>query len=403
VARLVDEWPYGVDRQRWYDGRVGRQVLTLWVWIVLAAAVGCRSELNPAYCAAHADPRCGNGGSDATDSGSDLCFGAGAYKVCVDALPMNTLVISTDIDTSPASSLCAITQPVGWVEGGQPAACFVIAKTLSIANGNNVNATGPRPLVLLGSESLSIDDELTLVGVHDAPQTIPAGYDAAACTTTPAPGNDTSGAGGGAGGSLSTKGGDGGAGAGGGGTAGLAIEVVTPALLRGGCPGQTGGNGDQAGGPGGNGGGAVYLVSRAITLGANARIAVSGAGGSGALHHGGGGGGGSAGMIVMYGNMLTVNTSAVLIANGGGGGSGGNGGNGARGNDPSTSSPTSVATGGTMGGGHGGNGYAGGVAATMGLTASGSGGGGGGGGAGFILANQTIGAMTSPVPVVFSF
>src|SRR4051812_30377223 len=119
--------------------------------LACALLVACRSELNPAYCAAHqSDLRCpdtglGDGGQDtfvSPEAGERTCFGTGVYMVCLQSLPTGTDDITNTITTSPGSGQCAGAQPMGWTSQHQPDACFVIAKTITI--GAAAKAQGTR-------------------------------------------------------------------------------------------------------------------------------------------------------------------------------------------------------------------------------------------------------------------
>jgi hypothetical protein len=384
-----------------------RTVLAL---AALAALAGCRSEINPAYCAVHSDPRCpatadappGDDSFVVPEAGARTCFGGANYLVCLQTLPTSALTISNiTLNTSPGSGQCATAQPMGWTSQGQPDACFIIAKTVKI-DGTNSTARGTRPLVILATDTVDLTGELDVSAARGDTTNIPAGFDpaAAACMHAAPPGDAANGGGGGAGGTFGTLGGSGGNGQGGA-LAGSALALgPPPTTLRAGCGGQTGGIGDGnsgGGGIGGYGGGAVLFVAPTINIEGDADIHANGAGGSGGGHHSGGGGAGTGGMIVLWADMFVINASGKLIANGGGGAGGGTNSSGAAGNDPSTSTPGSVATGGSSGG-HGGAGFAGVTQAVTGLngTATNDGGGGGGGGGGYIFANQQLVVNSSP-------
>ena len=380
--------------------------------IALVAVVGCKSELNPAYCAAHeTDPRCGgdaavivDGQADGSTIDASTCVGTGLYTVCLaDQLPTSDLAITANIDTDSTVS-CLHFQPPGWVEGGQPAACFVAGIHVTVSG--TVTARGTRPLVIVATDTLTITGEIDASAKHSSPTTIPAGFDPNGCAPyVTIPADNANGGGGGAGASFTTTGGDGGTGNNAATQAGLHVAAIAaPTTLRAGCIGQNGGDGDNTGGGagvGGNGGGAVFLVAgNSITLPSSATIDVSGAGGDNGGHHSGGGGAGSGGMLVLSSSSFSI-TGAKLLADGGGGASGGTNATGNPGSDPSNG--TTAASGGTISGGaSGGNGFFGTTDATAGGNgASNDGGGGGGGGGGYLQSNHPLtGAAVSPVEVV---
>src|ERR1700686_3339124 len=107
----------------------------LWITCVCTALAGCRSELNPAYCAAHpTDTRCTSIDAPtdaATSDAMPICVGAGAYMVCLQGAPPAIVNLATNINTS--SAMCLAQQPVGWIESGQPAACVIAGVDVTIA------------------------------------------------------------------------------------------------------------------------------------------------------------------------------------------------------------------------------------------------------------------------------
>src|SRR5262245_27698614 len=149
---------------------------------LVLAVTGCQSQINPAFCPNHQnDPRCLDGGlpSDTGDAVGGIppdartCFGAGAYVVCLDTLPSNTITINSTIDTSPTSAQCLSTQPANWLANGQSAACFVVAKTITVSSQNTISARGPRPLVILATDALTVNASLSVAAARDQPTTIP--------------------------------------------------------------------------------------------------------------------------------------------------------------------------------------------------------------------------------------
>lgn len=331
------------------------------------------------------------------------CFGGtGAYQLCFAAMPpMGDVTLAGTLDTDGDARCVPV--PASWTTAGQPDACMIAGKTITIAT---IAVRGSRALVIVG-DAIAIDGTLDVASHRGQPAGPGAPF--AGCTAFPqAPATNATGAGGGAGGSFKTKGGDGGTGKGGS-TAGTAPPAVTanPTVLRAGCSGQTGGIGTVVAGPPGEGGGAVFLTASRITFGAGGAINASGAGGSANTMLSGGSGGGSGGMIVLHAaEAITGATGAKLVANGGGGASGAAGaGTGDSGDDPSVGSPTTPASGGDAGNtaGTGGGGFAGATQAGTGQSAQGNRdtGGGGGGGGGFIQTNLALSNITSsPAAIV---
>lgn len=326
-----------------------------------------------------------------------VCFGTGIVQLCLAKAPTMPLTISdaTTIDTgdTSAQSMCVATV------SGADNYCVVAATSITI-NGT-LRATGPKPLVLVASDSITATQRIDVGSHRGIPEFIGAGADPTTCGPGIAPGTRA----GGAGGSFNGRGGAGGdAGGGGGGNGGQAPAGITPTELRGGCPGQ---NGDGAGnGTGGHGGGAVYLiaVNRIDISGPGVNAAGEG-GAPGTTGSSGAGGGGSGGMIGF--DAPTITCTSLVLANGGGGGEGsGVTTAGAPGGDPITTAPAPGGTGGTGNGGDGGNGSAGAAAGGGANGKNGNnqagnegGGGGGGGGAGFIKGTASaLGSNVSPDP-----
>jgi Calx-beta domain-containing protein len=325
-----------------------------------------------------------------------VCFGPlGAFSVCLDRGPTQPVTLPASINTD-ASGLCAAAQPVGWLGNMQPNSCFVIGTTIT---GSSTTVSGSRPLVLVASDTITIN---TLLDASSgaASGAIGPGSPSAACKAFALnPQGNANGGGGGAGASFLSKGGNGASGnaaAARGGTA-AAADTAVPTALRAGCNGQNGGNGGN-GHPFatvGHGGGVVYLVAGTQIRLNNATINASGGGGGadGSLFSGGSGGG-SGGMIKLFAPSIQVNGNTRIVANGGGGSGGGdNNAIGGGGGDPDPSTPSTPAPGGTntSAGGDGGDGFAGVTAAADGSAGNtGKGGGAGGGGGGYIVSNLAL-------------
>jgi hypothetical protein len=394
--------------------------------VIVIALAGCKSELNPAYCAAHGtDPRCvhagdGNPAIDGDSDGNDavtpaICLGEGAYRVCLRDMPTGDTPITSGFNTTN-SNICldAAHMPIDWTVQGQPDACFVVGATVTITN--NMVFHGPRPIIFVATDTVTFSGQIDIAAHRGSYATnqSPPGFSVAACAPFATAGtNDANGGGGGAGGTFGTAGGNGGTGNNGQIAAGHAVDQPPPTVLHAGCPGQAGGTGDNQGtanlfAMGGWGGGTMYvLAGSSIVLSAGTIINASGAAGVAGNHRTGGGGGGSGGMIVLSAPAIMAGTNTFLMANGGGGSSGGtNSNDGKNGMDPVNGNPFMQAPGGVLtGGGTGGAGYAfdgtnalDGVVGGVGI--SGDGGGGGGGGAGLILAPMALGATAAVSPPI---
>jgi len=263
--------------------------------------------------------------------------------------------------------------------------------TLSIA--------GPDPTILVVHGAATIDGVITVSARGAA-----SGGGAAACAGMVGTNADSaiakSAGGGGGGGAFGSRGAAGGTGdvspsatptPGGPEMPPEGLATLVP--LRGGCRGAAGGEEHATAmatpGIGGGGGGAFQLSVRdALAIGVDAQLMSNGGGGRGAVniangpdtHAGaGGGGGGAGGGIFVEAHTMTIDTSAILCANGGGGGGGSHDMTDGEDGDDGECASTS-ATGGA--GVTGGDGAFGATSATQGANGGGGDGGGGGGGGG---------------------
>jgi hypothetical protein len=333
------------------------------------------------------------------------CFGS-FINICLQSVPTNdyTVEVNTDIDTNTGCPY-VFNQPTGQT------LCGIVAKTIHI--NASLRANGPRPLLLIATDTITISAAGSIdVGSYKIltiPVTEVIGAGAATgntlCGNASNGGSDNGaspyGGGGGAGGSFVGRGGAGARGVNGaGGTAGSSANVFgTPTFMRGGCRGTSGGTGNgNIPGIGGAGGGAVLAIA-GVSITNAGHIRAGGMGGYGGNTESGGGGGGSGGMIVL--DAMTIMNTGILNANGGGGGEGGGNTSGDNGNSALTG--TSAALGGAINtnGGNGGEGsWPPFVTGEQGATGN-NGGGAGGGGAGAIriFPAQSVGGTVSPNPI----
>ena len=371
----------------------------------------CETISSGSYCGAIAAETDGGTG-DAPHDTAPGCFGIGlVHDVCLMPTPTADLTVGADRTVNTAmvgNGNCdeIIAQP-----GGGASLCLIAARTFAIASTARLTGVGPNPLLLVATDTVTIDGTIDVASRLGAPEP-----GAGADTTCASPGGADATAidgagGGGAGGSFGTKGGNGGTGR----TpnqatsGGAAADAQTPTTLRGGCAGGRGGDADGGGGDGvgGAGGGAVYLIAGgSITI--SGVINASGSGGAqgtdGQFASGGAGGGGSGGMIGLDAPSITV--TGMVFANGGGGGGGGGDSPDRHGQAGATATLALVAAvGGPGGNGGGGRGGDGSVLDGAGATANNGtnpycGGGGGGGGAGVIrvygVTPSSLGGMISP-------
>jgi hypothetical protein len=317
------------------------------------------------------------------------------------------VVINTDNGTSTDPNVTCVPVDVT-VKAGNGSEidgiCAVVASSITVESGHLLSATGSRPLALF-AHTISIQGTID-VGSHipstSSPGTLGTrgpGSGLPGCIPGTSPGDSATG---GNGGYFGTDGGLGGnqPNSSSGSTSGTT-------LLRGGCDGMLARKVvsiDTAGA----GGGAIWISSDTgqLTIGDNAVINASGAGGHGGVFPSrGGSGGGSGGLIVLQSSAIAISptSSAQIFANGGGGGGGGSlmnaGGDGGE--------PTNASSAGNAGPGGSGNnsGAPGGQGSSntgpkasggAGMKSDNGGSGGGGGGAGIIRIDTSSDLLQSP-------
>ena len=368
------------------------------------------------YNAGHAVTGGDGGGSGAGD-GAHPPDAPGIRPVNVDA-EMGSTCYGTDDGSTGIVRVCiptplaGITAPPSVVDTGLGTGCDITTTTTSqvvcVVSGDhvvitNLHASGPRPLVIVGT-TIELDGTGAVDVSGDATSPGPGG--GSGCSGGSGGDDGGSGASGGAGGGFA---GTGGSGAGSSGGIPLPITLGTDAF-RAGCDGGSGGDSQgSGGGAGGFAGGAVALLATdSITIESfNGVRARGGGGGAGTKFNAGGGGGASGGMIVLEAMTITLETNSDLEAGGGGGGQGAD--NGMPGGDgigenakdgTAASCFASGTAGGLCGVSSAGTNMNGGPGATG---PAGTGAGGGGGGAGKIrLFPKTQGegsnSISPPVP-----
>jgi len=319
--------------------------------------------------------------------------------------PVDSIVISfpgTSIDTdtgisSPPGPPCAPLEP------GSSSLCAIAASSITIARGATLSAHGKKPLVLVG-HTIDVQGTIDVASHANLPDLPGAAADLLGCNS-PTANMRAIGDGGGQGGTFhEAAGGQGGSGnnpvADRGGAPMSSTGITT---LRGGCPG--GPNSDETKQAGGHGGGAVWLAvddQGTISIGNDATINASGAGGPGGALGGprGGFGGGSGGMILFKARTLKLASLAKIFADGGGGGAGAANLQGGPGGDPTA--PGIGGAAGVSAVAHGGPGFPAMTRAGEPATGGTNGGGGGGGGGGTIWMDvraQEGTTTISPLPV----
>jgi hypothetical protein len=328
-----------------------------------------------------------------------VCYGA-FVRVCFLAPPSEpvTLTADTDIDTD-ASSIC------DKHNDQMDHYCVIAGAGFSLIDNSIITAHGSKPLVLLSTNTMTLEGAVDVSSKHNGP----AGAGASSATTC-ANSNiiEAIGTSGGYGGSFGGRGAEGEQVIGTDEFRGFPAPAIGfPLSLRGGCPGGAGAMGNGVAGRGlggvaGAGGGAVALVATTITI--DGAINASGAGGRGGptIARSGGGGGGSGGMVVLDSKSNFGTIRAKVFANGGGGGQGGESGGkgGADGSESKT--PVAPGLGGDIAGTLSGDGGLGsfGLDPTPEMVPNdarpGGGGGAGGGAGGFTHAPGVQGAVVAP-------
>ena len=218
--------------------------------------------------------------------------------------------------------------------GGE--ACLFVGRNVSVPAGTTVRVTGPLPVIILASGTVTIAGVLDLSAEGVTPGA--GGYRGGPVTGDASLRGPQRGTNGAFSGTFLDSGGGGGAHCGNGGAGGNANAVVGGAggmgmmttlqpltAGSGGGFGQ-GGNHTRADDltPGGAGGGAIQ-ISSAVSITVTGRIDVGGGAGQGGRNNsnwGAGGGGGAGGGILLEAPVLTLEDSAELLATGGGGGAG---------------------------------------------------------------------------------
>lgn len=223
------------------------------------------------------------------------CVGTQPMDFCYSAPLTPVLVSPFDTDNQ-----CPLVQDKGGRE-----VCVVQGSTVTVPSGN-LQFTGSRPLVLVGTELVQIDGVIDLSG---SVERRPAGSQPSAFGECRIAGIGMGRSGAGGGGFVN----QGGAG---GGMGGMGGGIPTTSGVRGGCIG-----GFAGGSKGGHGGGALYVVSAAIVISGSGGVNASGGGGSGGGLGSGGAGGGSGGYIGFDAPIFS--TVGHVTATGGGGGGGG--------------------------------------------------------------------------------
>src|SRR5262249_4075751 len=105
------------------------------------------------------------------------CLGGAFLTVCLQSAPMGQMSLSSSVDTG--GSMCVAIE-VAISTSGADKYCVLAGTRISIIAGANVRATGSKPLVLVASDSISVDGTLD-VGSHRGLVQGGAGFNFAGC------------------------------------------------------------------------------------------------------------------------------------------------------------------------------------------------------------------------------
>jgi hypothetical protein len=329
--------------------------------------------------------------------------GTGDWTI-VDNVYLDSIAGTVDVPLPVGVRLNSSTQL-----GGGPGVLVLHVRNLRIDASGELMADGNRPLIIV-AQNVQIEGRVDVSGHLDGAGA--GGFDpdeGPGAGGVGAVNGVTSGGGGGAGFATSGAGGGLGGVSGTGGSAGAMYLDPLATVLMGGSGGGSAVSLVICTGPqrwGGAGGGG-FQITAMTSIEISGSINAGGGGGTGGRRCGStaieaGSGGGSGGVIYLQAPMVTVRSTGVLAANGGGGGGaggaavGGNGGDGANG-----ALGTTPAGGGTSPGARGGAGGAGSTAPAPGQP-GGEDGGGGGGAVGRIVIRGAANVMgtASPTPFV---
>lgn len=164
--------------------------------------------------------------------------GAGLFRLCLESEPADSYEVPASIDTDDQPPP-PCTHVVVQTDAARTEVCVIAAREIHARVGTTLH--GRRPVVLLATETLTVDAGAVLdAGSHRGGL---SGAHAMAAACTPSQGtNAPGGGGGGAGGGFQGPGGDGGNGAGAG-IGAMGGAAVAVGVVRAGCAGSKGGGG----------------------------------------------------------------------------------------------------------------------------------------------------------------
>src|SRR5262249_29359259 len=124
----------------------------------------CTATADGAFCLSHApvdaNGRTTDGPSPLLDGGTN-CYGTGLVKdLCFMTPPSGSFVAATRaIDTATVGTT-SCTAIIGQASG--PSLCLIAADTISIPSGVTLSATGPNPLLLVATHTITIGGTLAV-------------------------------------------------------------------------------------------------------------------------------------------------------------------------------------------------------------------------------------------------
>lgn len=323
-----------------------------------SAVTGCEAQLGSnAHCSGcnlpcDVNETCSGGscvGEFSSYAPSNVDIGALDPATAPDVL-LDCGTVTIDTTTLSASGWCGGPAPALSVQAqpSGPELLVVSMKSLVVAAGTTLRATGARPLALAVFGDVDVAGSID-VGASGATGGAGNHWDCFSSLGVNGTGTSTLGGGGGGGGAFRASGGRGGNGTTGqGGIGGVArgSDLLSPLI-----PGCNGGWGGGCGASPGGGGGALQIAATGRLDVTGSVLSRGGDGVDGCGSDGGASGGGSGGGILLEAHQVFI-SGGSLLASGGSGGRGANGGVGGLGSVSGAGQDgTSHATNGGGGGG----------------------------------------------------
>jgi hypothetical protein len=299
-----------------------------------SAATGCEAQIGSnAHCGGcnlpcDANETCSAGscvGQFASYAPSNVDTGAFDPAAVPDVV-LDCGTVTIDTSSLSASGWCGSPAPalVVQAQDSGPELLVVSLKSLVVAAGTTLRATGARPLALAVFGDVDVAGSID-VGASGATGGAGNHWNCFSSLGVNGTGTSTLGGGGGGGGAFRASGGRGGNGSfGQGGIGGVARggDLLSPLI-----PGCNGGWGGGCGANPGGGGGALQIAATGRIDVTGSLLSRGGDGVDGCGTDGGASGGGSGGAILLEAHQVFI-SGGTLLASGGSGGRGANGGTG---------------------------------------------------------------------------